>query len=315
MFGDWYRKLYDNPLLRSFLIAILGGAYAAPIYILKLPYELYVVPATIISASIIGFIYEAKDFKKLIISTFAESAQHFVETNYYSKDKLDAMIKGCMIKYYDLPDTLPPNNLLDFYRNTFLKHVTTPYTTDLKIKMELETQKNKLIWTNTRSYTLESLNVNAIDADRKFEFFVKPVLSEDRHFWFNGDYIEIDGQNIIVPEGKMNILDKGGQTVRFSFVHPIKISYGQKIRVKHKVTFIEKNDGEIIDHQYYIQPTDSIEYHLIVKGDANYNFRTYAPSFIGNIDDYIVPGKNNLEIKYPGWFIPGNAITIFIMPC
>ena len=52
----WYTDLFDNPVWRSIFISGIAGLYYFPIKYIGLSSDYYVVPGTIVSAAVIGFV-------------------------------------------------------------------------------------------------------------------------------------------------------------------------------------------------------------------------------------------------------------------
>jgi len=316
---DLYSKFIDNPLGRVSLLLLVGfftmsaNIYIEGKYILNpiLKGILDSIPTGLLSAALISWILEAKDIRYIISKTFKESIYDFTDEKLFSKDVLSNIIRNALAKYYGLKEPLPQNNILDFYKDELLVHIGSPYAKDAKVVIELRIEKDKLYWVYNRECKIESLLDKETHIDIPVMISTIKAKGMEKHIWFDGDYIKIDGQNVLSNEEASKHIRDEGKYSHFSYTHKLSVKPGVPVDLKTRLTHVEDSTGHILYHLLFPFPVNGLDYHMAVNGPRKCEFLTFAPTMTKKAETTTDTTK---IITYKGWITPGNSLTVTVIP-
>ena len=312
----WIKDHIKNPFGRLTLIIlfILSLVLLIPNIYNNLPNYIKALPVTIITALLIGFILDTVSLREHINQSFKEHAIEFIEAHTYSVKALERILEKVMAARYNLPNVpLPPNNIFDFINKKVLVDLGEPYYSNMKITTSLKIQEKQVRWIHEKEYEIESLNSVPTEKEFKIIYQVEKINGAERQIWFEGDYIEVEG-NQILDATKFISEEKG--IIQFEYKYKITTHHGKKNIVKLRISFLEKRGScHIVDHSIFLHPTNGLNYHLMIDGSGDYNISAYTPGFISDQKNSVKPREKDIEINYVnGWIMRNNTITILVTP-
>lgn len=307
------KKAYENIVIRCFTVLLIAAIFSWLIYRRNWPEVLYSIPLTLLS--IVGYsIFQAREFHKFLSDTMLGIIQNGRYLKNLNRMKLDDMLKRLHQIYYELPEDMERDSLYQFVKNNVLdKYIGEPYIEEFETTWEFHNYPAKGYYqiTNLSHYRIVGSKDKETEGTNEIKMVVSPMKSwpMKAHFPREQWYIKTvkGGSEDWVAEdmSKGEIRDRG-------FYYDLKYSVSKEspLQVECKRVGYEQAYDRTA-HQIFSLPTHGLKMTIIVYDfdDVKFNlkFSGIPPS---RPDQAEQMSDNRYVVKFRGWMIPGNSVTI-----
>lgn len=308
---DQWRFFWHNSFGRLFLFLITALFIAVLIYYFKLPELLYNIPLTIFVASLVTFLYETLAFKQFIEDRMTNLFERPDFLSNLNLKRLDAIRENIYRVYYRIPDQLPPDNLYYFIRNNVLIYLNKPFIEDFNQVREVEKisdEETRIII--TAHYKFITLSEELQEGFLPLRIVVNRIPDRNEHFFFPGDYIRVNGQEIDISEEVRRGKPINDHALGFSPSILYRVTRDSPVEVSYKITVWEA----LLQHHEHLEcsilPLNGFKLRISLHKFKHCNFSYIFHGIIRPKPDDISQTHFSFSIEYKGWMIPGNGFTV-----
>ena len=274
----------------------------------------YAFPIAIFSASLIGFFFEAYEFKKFLQETTLDMLQDKRYLGILKKEKLDSMLKKIHQVYYGLPEELEKGNLYEFVKENILRYLGKAYEKDVVIEYDLYKKEDYVEIKLNKQFAITASSEKPVKGDRDIFLRVTPIAgkNEEFHFPFDEYFLKVNGAEIGFPADSKKVI-KDGDALKFSYKLEYEVSKTSSETIDYKIVGREWSNEKLI-HQTFLLPANGFRLRVTAHdfGDCIFSYK-----FSGSIEpkpEMVKKDARKFDLNYDGWMIPGNSITVYFSP-
>ena len=282
---------------------------------INIPDKWNTIPIAIVTTVLIGWLFQAPAYKRFLQEAATDVIQNkkFLET--LNKGSLDRMLTKIHQVYYELPDELEKGNLYSFVKEHLLRHLSDPYEQNLVIDYNLVNKGDYVEITFRKEFAIETLSEQTVEKEKEIGLYITrvPGQSNEFHFPFEKFHLKIKGQNTGFPEHAKRIEAKD-DVLAFRYLQKYTVSKNSPFTIEFSIVGNEFKH-EMLVHQLFKLPTKGFYLRITVHefGECDFDMKFSGPVQPDPEQVKITNGRV-FELKYDGWMIPGNTVTVTYKP-
>lgn len=318
MAGIDIKSWWDHPYSRFFIMCAVSLFLGGLIYFGDLPSQLYAIPLALGSASVVGYFFEAYEFRKFLEDRIQEV---FIKDEFLNKlnaDKLEGIQDRIYQIYYKIPDRPTERSLYQFVKTNILVYLDKPFEQEYEGVWDLyhkKDEKDGYFEVSCRQrYVISTLKSEKIEDEVPILLYVMKVPGKrnEEIFPFDKWYLKVNGDRYEAFPGKESLKEEESK-LKFSYQLHYTVSKDSPVTVEHRTVGLEIEEERVV-HFIFKLPTEGFKLTVNVHdfGDCEFDHK-----FSGSIplrDDQIVKNKRRFEVNYDGWMLPNNSITVYFKP-
>jgi hypothetical protein len=317
MAGIDIKSWWDHPLSRLVVMGVISGFLIVLIHMGDLASHWYAIPLALLSASVVGYFFEAYEFRKFLEDRILEV---FIKDEYLKKlnaEKLEGIQDKIYQIYYNILDRPTEKSLYQFVKTNILTYLDKPFKQSFEAVWDLYYDKEGTYFKAVckQSYLISTLKNEKIKDEVPILLIVKkvPEKSNEEIFPFDEWYLRVNGNGEEFKDLKKYTVEEEGSKLKFSYPLQYTVSKDSPVTIQHKTVGLEIEEERVI-HFIFKLPTEGFKITVNVHdfGDCWFDYK-----FSGSIpltDKQIIKNKRRFEVNYDKWMLPNNSITVYFKP-
>jgi hypothetical protein len=314
------RSLKDSPWLIALIIALIGSVIIFLSYVFDLPAWIQTIVTTIgttvLASALVGWVLFLIDVQKFFIRLMVNLSRERSYLKRLKRDELDQLAETVILAKYDMPEQIPGDNLYHFIHEEILDKHFRPdkvffenYTEDVEIREE--GQEGIKIQVE-RTITAKTLSETPVEDVYTLTMKVSEIPGRaGNHFIEQGDYITVNGENILNKALKEGRGEQKTPLGRRAIQLPISFtaSRDKPAEIKVKQTLFESKHEQVY-HVVFYKPTHGFKLKLSVFGPKQCNFEHRSFALFKPDPQDVSQTETSLTVHYRKWILPENAFEV-----
>ncbi|MFX0198200.1 MAG: hypothetical protein ACFFCW_18945 [Candidatus Hodarchaeota archaeon] len=312
MRGIGLKAWWDHPFSRLIAMCIISGIIGAAIYLLKGSSYWYSVPLALLSASVVGYFFEAYEFRKFLEDRISEVfvKDEFVEK--LSHEKLGEIQDKIYQTYYRISEEPTERSLYRFVKNNVLVYLDKAFDKESESVVDLFFKEEGYFKVKyTRKFKVSSLKEEETEVELEILYAVRRIPEKGiaEHFLFDECYLKIDGVYEVFENTK-EFLSEDGSVFKFSYPLKYTVTKDSLLTVEYKLVVLEISE-ERVHHQLFKRPTEGFKLNINVHDFGDCEFSHKFSGAIPPSHEQINKTDRRFEIDYDKWMLPMNSFTVY----